>query len=466
MPRRPRESGDYGDFGVAPVLPRSRSHCYDLGLPAKTTSVARIFFWTWDEPGHVNPALALAKRLVLRGHSIGFLGGEGTAGMIEPHGFAVRDPAFDAYAGAQSPHCAMTDVVEMIRGLRADLILCDAIRTFEVVVVLKAGTRSAIYSTSLPFWSDSLGPPVYTAIPEPRSWYGRMRVVASWKRNALRQWRQRRRFMKELPGYRHVNDFLQRAQAELGIRTHDIDWNTFTGIPLPYFRHVPTLVMCPKALDFARTDDQRLHWIEPCILRERLSMPLPHEIDPHKPLLFVSLGTQVHRVSWAERWFATVCDVITRRRDWQGVLAVGPVLAPRFAGRAIPGRLAVMATAPQHLILDKAAVAVIHGGLNSVKECVTAGVPMAIFPTGRDQPGNAVRVQTRGLGLVGSAHNLTADGLDNMLRTLMTDSTVRAKIAAMRQEFQRVEQEDAGVAVVESLLPVDRSAGARADRLS
>jgi len=67
---------------------------------------------------------------------------------------------------------------------------------------------------------------------------------------------------------------------------------------------------------------------------------------------------------------------------------------------------------------------------------------------------------------VGSAHNLTADGLDNMLRTLMTDSTVRAKIAAMRQEFQRVEQEDAGVAVVESLLPVDRSAGARADRLS
>ena len=54
--------------------------------------MARIFFWTWDEPGHVIPALALAKRLALRGHSIGFISGEGIAGMIEPHGFAVYRP--------------------------------------------------------------------------------------------------------------------------------------------------------------------------------------------------------------------------------------------------------------------------------------------------------------------------------------------------------------------------------------
>ena len=166
--------------------------------------------------------------------------------------------------------------------------------------------------------------------------------------------------------------------------------------------------MCPKALDFPRSDDQRLHWIEPCILRERPSTPLPYEIDPHKPLLFVSLGTQVHRVAWAERWFTMVCDVIGRQQGWQGVLAVGPALAHRLASRAIPGRLAVVATAPQHLILEKATVAVIHGGLSSVKECIMAGVPMAVFPTGHDQPGNAVRVRAHGLGLVGSARNLSA----------------------------------------------------------
>ena len=38
----------------------------------------------------------------------------------------------------------------------------------------------------------------------------------------------------------------------------------------------------------------------------------------------------------------------------------------------------------------------------------------------------------------------------------MTNSTVRANIAAMRHEFQRVEQKDAGAAVVESLLLLDQ----------
>ena len=88
----------------------------------------------------------------------------------------------------------MANVVEMIRGLHADLILCDALRAFEVVVALKAGSRCAIYSVTLPIWSDALGPAVYTAIPEPRSWCTRLRVVSSWKLNETRQWLNRRRW--------------------------------------------------------------------------------------------------------------------------------------------------------------------------------------------------------------------------------------------------------------------------------
>lgn len=420
--------------------------------PAENPAVARIFFWTWDEPGHLNPALALAKRVALRGHHVGFIGGNVAARIVEPHGFAVQRPHFDAYAGARHPNRSVADVVESIRGLGADLILCDAIRTFEVLVVRMAGARCAVYSTTLPIWSDSLGTDVYTAVPEPRSWYGRLRVIVSWKLNALRQWRRRRKLLKRLPGYRQVNRFLPEAQAALGIRGEDIDWNTRTGVPLPYFRDVPTLVMCPKALDFPRTDDRRLHWIEPCILRERNAPPLAFEIDPRKPLLFVSLGTQVQRVAWAQQWFATVCDVIAGQPDWQGVLAVGPMLAPRLANRAIPGRLTILASAPQHALLEKTAVAVIHGGLNSVKECIMAGVPMAVFPTGHDQPGNAVRVQARGLGLMGSAHRLRAADLEKMLRTLLTDPAFRASVAAMREEFLRLERKDEGAAVVESLL--------------
>ncbi|MGW1197794.1 glycosyltransferase [Streptomyces sp. NPDC002536] len=53
---------------------------------------------------------------------------------------------------------------------------------------------------------------------------------------------------------------------------------------------------------------------------------------------------------------------------------------------------------PQPLLLRCAQLLVTHGGYNSIREAVGAGVPMAVAPCFGDQPGNADRVQELGLG--------------------------------------------------------------------
>src|SRR5580692_4466296 len=48
--------------------------------------------------------------------------------------------------------------------------------------------------------------------------------------------------------------------------------------------------------------------------------------------------------------------------------------------------------APQVEVLQLSAIAIIHGGLGTVKECIYHGVPMIVLPDGYDQPANAARI--------------------------------------------------------------------------
>ena len=63
----------------------------------------------------------------------------------------------------------------------------------------------------------------------------------------------------------------------------------------------------------------------------------------------------------------------------------------------------VLPQVPQLDMLSLSDLMITHGGHNSVKECLQAGVPMLVYPLNLkvDQPGNAVRVYKAGYGLFG-----------------------------------------------------------------
>jgi zeaxanthin glucosyltransferase len=89
---------------------------------------------------------------------------------------------------------------------------------------------------------------------------------------------------------------------------------------------------------------------------------------------------------------------------------------------------------PQVTLLDRAALAVTHGGNNSVTEAVTAGVPMLVLPFSTDQFAGARAVQRAGVGDVLDPNAATAEQIEAKLRHLLiADHTASQTLAASLQ---------------------------------
>jgi MGT family glycosyltransferase len=74
---------------------------------------------------------------------------------------------------------------------------------------------------------------------------------------------------------------------------------------------------------------------------------------------------------------------------------------------------------PQVALLDRAAVAVTHGGNNSVTEALTAGVPMVVLPFSTDQFAGAAAIEAAGLGAALDPNEATSAELTDALRGVL-----------------------------------------------
>ena len=118
----------------------------------------------------------------------------------------------------------------------------------------------------------------------------------------------------------------------------------------------------------------------------------------------------------------------------------------------LPPNVEVHARVPQIQELGRASLMITHAGLNSIKECILAGVPMLAFPAGRDQPGNAARVHYHGLGRRADYRRIDADEAGALMNEVMEDPAYRTRVAAMRERFLAAEREDAAWRVIEGQL--------------
>ncbi|MDX8030739.1 glycosyltransferase [Lentzea sp. BCCO 10_0856] len=80
-------------------------------------------------------------------------------------------------------------------------------------------------------------------------------------------------------------------------------------------------------------------------------------------------------------------------------------------------------TLPQALLLQAADLLVSHGGYNSIREAMRAGVPVAVLPVLHDQMHNAHRVGELGLGV--RVQDFEADAVASACRYALTNAAVR-----------------------------------------
>ena len=164
------------------------------------------------------------------------------------------------------------------------------------------------------------------------------------------------------------------------------------------------------------------------------------------PTVLASLGTVFNSTPG-------VLEAIIEGLAQQGsnaVVAIGPDQdAARFG--PTPSRVRLEHYVPQALLLQHCDLMVTHGGFNSVKEALIAGVPMVVIPITADQPYNAQRSASLGVGEVIASDNRTSAAVRMATQKVLKGPSYRANAARFREQMMALPGPDQLVRIIEEL---------------
>jgi UDP:flavonoid glycosyltransferase YjiC (YdhE family) len=116
---------------------------------------------------------------------------------------------------------------------------------------------------------------------------------------------------------------------------------------------------------------------------------------------------------------------------------------------------------PQLDVLRHADVAVVHGGANTVDECVLAGVPMLIYcGYETDMAGNTARVEHHGLGIAGDRRRDDPATIGGRVGRLLDEPHFTDNMRRFQRIYEGYAERRVAERAVEGLLSRPREIGA------
>lgn len=387
--------------------------------------------------GHANPMLALARELVRRGHRATFLHMADAAPLVMGEGIAFRAVGHDTHppgtltgirrrmatirglwglAGVIRDVASTTDMLcrdlpAALRAIGADAIVADQTEAAGGLAAAHLAMPIVSVANALPLNREPGVPPPFTSWRYDPSIWG---------------------IERNLGGYR-VSDFLMRGPSRV-ISGHAAAWGLGAlrtiedcASPLAQVSQTVAGFDMPRAALL-----QVFHHVGP--LRDpaggNRGFRLP-EADG-RPLVYASLGTlQGGRVAI----FRRIAEA-ARRLDCRLVIAHGGALTAAEVA-TLPGRPAVHALVPQDVVLREASLAVLNGGLNTVMDALTHGVPVVAVPIAFEQGAIAARLERAGAGRSVSRRLLTAGRMERAMREVLGVASDRTRARELAREVAR-----------------------------
>ncbi|MFF5344008.1 nucleotide disphospho-sugar-binding domain-containing protein [Streptomyces althioticus] len=149
------------------------------------------------------------------------------------------------------------------------------------------------------------------------------------------------------------------------------------------------------------------------------------------PVLYASLGTVFDADPRLLRCFATALAPLG------GTVVLSTGRTDPGALEPLPKNVIARPFVPQTEVLERTALLVTHGGMNSVNEALYAGVPMLVIPQGADQPLVARRVTDLGAGLSMHPRDVLEDSVRSLARRLLDELRFRKAAHTMRDAQHR-----------------------------
>ena len=244
---------------------------------------------------------------------------------------------------------------------------------------------------------------------------------------------------------------------EKGLAIQQIDDFASPVRSMPQFMPCPADLMINHRVEGRHPEDI---YLGPCIRevedieQQEFAKFLPS--DPAKKIIFLSMGSQVRVYpDRAKNIFQNMIECMSdeRLRNYHLVLAGGGFSVADFS--LVPSNVGIFDWVPQVELLKEATLAIIHGGLGSVKECIYFGVPMIVIPMGRDQFDNGHRVEYHHLGITCYVEELTPDLLVRSICRIQEDERIRNRMTEMQTIFEREESKQLGASFIMNFLARD-----------
>jgi UDP:flavonoid glycosyltransferase YjiC (YdhE family) len=381
--------------------------------------MATILFMMWPETGHLNASYQLAKTLKSRGHAIVY-------SQLYEFEAAVCAEGFEFVP-------FFSELVPKDRPVRRD----RSLSVFEELGVLCDQFASDHKTTTLDLMREEL-----------KAIFGRVKpdllIMDSYNARFL------------IPA-RRVGDPPCILLSPTIVDPYDDKTAALVS-------NMTTLILCPEEFDLPqRKNRPNYRYVEASCDQQRKVKPgFPWDrVEESKNLVYCSLGTQSH---WSEEgtdhaskqrdirnFLQSVISVMAGREDCQLVMTLSDqIRAEDF--HCVPANALLVDYAPQTELLTRASLAITHGGLNTIKDCIFLRVPMLAFPLRGDQIGNAERVAFHGLGLAASIHTASTESIKLMMDQLERDPGFKSRLETMREVFLRIEREQRAVTIIEDRL--------------
>jgi len=438
--------------------------------------MATILFVTSSLTGMLYTGVELARRLAQHGHQLTYASFSDARKIIESQGldFLPLEPSrYDEFLSAEAKlgalrrlrnlkarrqaglsSLAVDSLPQTLQHVKPDLILIDGEMHEHILVAAASGIPMALLNTFVSIWRQpGLPPPHHLARPG-LGWRGSkfgMRVL--WQALRFRKWRTAWLLKIQRVG-------CDRLSLHCGFDFHRQTDSSQWLIPFTY-RYLPVLSLHAQEFEFPHRPPVRVRYLGPMLLRTRRDEPLTDTDRRRLEMIFQRHDRSEKTLIYAGfgSFFSTDLDFVHRlftavakRDNWDLVISLGGRAKPTDLGR-LPGNVHAFGWLPQLEVLQHSDVAVTHGGLNTIDECVLSGVPMLIycgFET--DMAGNTSRVVHHGIGLAGDRRRDSQREIREQIDRLLREPDFRNRIQGLRKHYEAYAENRVAERAVDSLL--------------
>jgi zeaxanthin glucosyltransferase len=433
----------------------------------------RILFASPAFYGHVAPSLAIVRHLKQRGHTVGYCSGSSAKALVMREGvddFYPRDACqsgmerlmlekmpfywfFDWWRNAskvitrQFLEESYRELIMAFDAFRPDVVYVDTGDPFAMAVAERYRIPYAHGSATCLLYYEKGIPPLGSGWNIKRRRLNAIRTIP----------------YLALPALYMLKMFLTQKRA---LRSIDPDWKmtNYSGIS-PYL----FMLFSTDKLEYPRElFIPQMFYVGPSIYEadESAISGFPwHSIDDRRPLIYVASGA-----TFFDRYkvfYHMVIEALSEKSfvpSVQVVMAIGKGQSPEQFGN-IPSNFIIVPFAPQIKVLQKAAIFITHGGVNSVNEGLLHGKPLIVVNLkGGDRIEMAQRIEYNGAGIRLDLVRASVPRIREAVSMILKQPRFTRAAEGMMSSYQTCKGADTAAGLIELLAatqqPILRKKGA------